>query len=80
MSKKHESEHLHAVQDCGRFGFRVFSPLDPNVRGSQVNICHEQGYAIVQVSFHATPESYGNFKQLCCKVHSQAVFEFDFLH
>lgn len=33
---------------CGEFGFRLASPLDPAVRGSQVSYTHPNGYEIVQ--------------------------------
>jgi kynureninase len=33
---------------CGEFGFRLASPLDPALRGSQVSYTHPSGYEIVQ--------------------------------
>ncbi len=33
---------------CGEFGFRLASPLDPALRGSQVSYSHPNGYEIVQ--------------------------------
>lgn len=33
---------------CGEFGFRLASPLDPALRGSQVSYMHPNGYEIVQ--------------------------------
>lgn len=33
---------------CGEFGFRLASPLDPALRGSQVSYTHPNGYEIVQ--------------------------------
>jgi hypothetical protein len=37
------------LQECGEHGFKLFSPPEAEDRGSHINICHEQGYAIVQV-------------------------------
>jgi len=39
-------ERLDAT--CADFGFRVVTPLDPAVRGSQVSIAHPEGFAIMQ--------------------------------
>jgi len=33
---------------CARFGFSLISPLDPELRGSQVSYAHPNGYEIVQ--------------------------------
>lgn len=33
---------------CGEFGFRLLSPRDPNLRGSQVAYAHPYGYEIMQ--------------------------------
>lgn len=33
---------------CGEFGFRLVSPADPELRGSQVSYAHPHGYEIVQ--------------------------------
>ncbi|WP_330959402.1 kynureninase [Photobacterium sp. 53610] len=33
---------------CGQFGFGIVSSKDPAVRGSQVSLTHEQGFAIMQ--------------------------------
>jgi kynureninase len=33
---------------CGEFGFRLVSPADPRLRGSQVSYAHEHGYEIMQ--------------------------------
>jgi kynureninase len=33
---------------CGEWGFRVVTPRDPAVRGSQVSIAHPEGFAIMQ--------------------------------
>lgn len=37
-----------AEQRLGQYGFGVASPKDPEVRGSQVSLTHEQGFAIMQ--------------------------------
>ena len=41
-------ERMH-LQECGEWNFKLFSPEDPEQRGSQISICHKHGYAIVQV-------------------------------
>jgi kynureninase len=35
-------------QECGNFGLEVVTPRDPQLRGSQVSVFHEEGYAIMQ--------------------------------
>ena len=37
-------------QECGEHEFKLFSPADAKDRGSQINLCHPEGYAIIQVS------------------------------
>jgi kynureninase len=34
-------------QNCADFGFRLLSPRDPELRGSQIAFSHEQGYPIM---------------------------------
>ena len=41
---------LILMQECSSFGFTLFSPEDPEDRGSQVNFRHQHGYAIIQVA------------------------------
>jgi len=33
---------------CAEFGFRLVSPADPELRGSQISYAHPNGYEIVQ--------------------------------
>ena len=35
-------------QDCTEYGFRLLTPRDPAIRGSQVAFAHKDGYAIMQ--------------------------------
>ncbi len=35
-------------QECAGLGLELASPADPDLRGSQVSLVHEQGYAIMQ--------------------------------
>ena len=35
-------------QRCGKFGFGIVSPRDPDRRGSHVAVAHDHGYAIMQ--------------------------------
>ena len=36
--------------ECASFGFRLASPEDPGLRGSQICYGHQEGYAIIQVT------------------------------
>lgn len=48
--------HLNEIlaeQECSQFNFKLVSPENIEDRGSQINYCHDEGYAVIQVILDA---------------------------
>lgn len=45
------------MQECGEFGFKLWSPESIDERGSHINFTHPNGYAIIQVAAPSSPLS-----------------------